>query len=69
MKKEKSPEDHEFKMDVKMFPLPQPYFPVDTRRRSNVNTTSYNIVRCRVDVETNVVCLQGHRDMYSLKDR
>lgn len=42
-KKEKGTKDHEFKMDVKMFSLPQAYFLVDTRRRSNVNTTSYDI--------------------------
>ena len=27
-------------------------FPVDTRRRFNVNTTSYDVVRRRIDVET-----------------
>ena len=29
-----------------------PTFPVDTRRRFNINTTPYNIVRRRIDVET-----------------
>ena len=28
------------------------YFPVDTRRRFNVDTTSYDVVRHRIDVET-----------------
>ena len=34
------------------------YFPVDTRRRFNVDTTSYDIVRRRIDVET-TSCLYG----------
>ena len=28
------------------------YFPVDTRRRFNVDTTPYDVVRRRIDVET-----------------
>ena len=34
------------------------YFPVDTRRRFNVDTTSYDSVRRRIDVET-TSCLYG----------
>ena len=41
------------------------YFPVDTRRRFNVDTTSYDVVRRRIDVETRRVSIH-HRNIQSL---
>ena len=39
--------------------IPSLYLSVDTWRRSNADTTSYDVVRGRIDVENEVVCQQG----------